>query len=112
MTPLDQLKLATNNLVDAHDAAHEASEALHTARLTLANTEMAVTMDGLQGSNAEARKAFLLAETFHEREGVNEAETAHRAAQHIVTLCELKYRYARERCAMHRAELTQANPGV
>jgi hypothetical protein len=66
---------------------------------------MTVTLNGLDGSNAETRKAFLEAETYEEQQAVTDAEANHKAAELQVTLAELDHKFWREVCKMRRAEL-------
>lgn len=102
---LDNLKNATGNLKGAHNAVHEITERLTEAKKALAEAEERHTLAGLEGKNAETRKAELAALTQVEREAVSSAERAERAARLTVTLAELDYKLAREALGLHRAQL-------
>lgn len=101
---------ATRALQDAHIATHAAKEALTEAQRNLAAAEAHHTLAGLEGKNAEARKAELGAKTTSEQHTVETAERSHREAALSLTLAELDYKLAREALSLHRAELLARAP--
>ena len=110
MDVLTQLKEATDALKEAHQWLHEKAQDLTRDKARLAAAEADHTLAGLDGKNADERKARLAELTKSERFNLEDGEAHHRAAQVALTLAELDYRYAREAAALHRAELLAKAP--
>src|SRR5690625_4617277 len=90
------LDTTTTALKSAHAHLHDTNRALLLARRDLADAGARHTLAGLEGKNAEARKAELANLTAEEQGDVVNAESIHRDAQLQLTLAELDYRLARE----------------
>lgn len=110
MDVLTQLKEATENLKDAHGLVYDTTITLAAAKRDLAGAEFEHTLAGLEGKNAEARKAELAVLTRKEQAGVDNADMHHRKAQIGLTLAELDYKLAREALSLHKAELLARAP--
>lgn len=110
MDVLNNLEKATGKLKDAHGEVHETALHVTIAKRDLAEAEWLHTMKGLEGKNAEARKAELATLTRDEQASLNNAESRHREAQLRFTFAELDYKFAREAAALHRAELLARAP--
>lgn len=110
MDALTHLKEATEALKDAHGLVYDTTITLAAAKRDLASAEFEHTLAGLEGKNAEARKAELAALTRKEQADLEAADAHYRKAQIELTYAELDYKFAREAAALHRAELLARAP--
>lgn len=93
---INRLEEASETLVRALTVAQEAAEALSEARVRLEAAEADLTLSGLNGKNAEARRAELLVLTERERADVVAAEREHHRSRTALTIAEVRHRTAQE----------------
>lgn len=112
MTP-DQLHEliteTTNKLKHAHREHHSADQHVLDARTQLTEAEAHHTLAGLEGKNAEARKAELAALTETERADLNSAEAALAEARLTLRLAELDHQHARYLTQIHTRAMEVAH---
>lgn len=93
---INRLEETSEMLVRALTVAQEAAEALSEARVRLEAAEADLTLSGLSGKNAEARRAELIVLTERERADVVAAERENSRAKTALAIAEVRHRTARE----------------
>lgn len=93
---IERLEDTMEALCEALEAAQTASEVLGEAKAALEHAEADLTLSGLSGKNAEARRAELFALTDNYRADVTAAERQHTRARTELAVAEVRHRTARE----------------
>ena len=97
----DMLEASTDNLSKAHQALYEATLAVTATKRTLTEAEAHHTLAGLEGKNADARKAELATLTETEQRDCQLAEDRLAERRLILTLAELDHQLARNLLRLH-----------
>ena len=92
----DALSQATESVIEATLNVHTAQETLSIAKADLITVERKHTLDGLDGKNAETRKAQLAELTHAELAAVEDAEIALSSARLELTIAQIKHQFSRD----------------
>lgn len=97
----DRLESTTILLINAHENAAKALDAVKNSKRNLAAAETHHTLAGLEGKNEQARKAELAALTFDDHNELAYSEQHLIAMQLALTIAELNHRLARDLLRLH-----------